>query len=87
MASDLEENFLEEVIAKSNLTNDESRPPIITIMGHVDHGDLSKFSSVTSGSIYYEVITDERNGKYDGKTVLDVYYLKVRILFSRRIKI
>lgn len=41
--------------------------------------DLSKFSSVTSGSIYYEVITDERNGKYDGKTVQVVPHIVLKI--------
>ncbi|MGL4617149.1 MAG: CTP synthase [Mycoplasmoidaceae bacterium] len=41
--------------------------------------DLSKFSSVTAGSIYYEVITDERNGKYEGKTVQVVPHIVLKI--------
>lgn len=31
--------------------------------------ELNKFSSVTAGKIYNEVLNDERNGKYHGKTV------------------
>ncbi|MGL5640166.1 MAG: CTP synthase [Mycoplasmoidaceae bacterium] len=41
--------------------------------------DLSKFSSVTAGSIYYEVITNERNGKYEGKTVQVVPHIVLKI--------
>lgn len=41
--------------------------------------DLSKLSSVTAGSIYYEVIMDERNGKYEGRTVQVVPHIVLKI--------
>ncbi|MGL4647142.1 MAG: CTP synthase [Mycoplasmoidaceae bacterium] len=51
-------------------------------LGHYERfidRNLSKLSSITAGSIYYEVIQDERNGKYKGKTVQVVPHITLKI--------
>ncbi len=51
-------------------------------LGHyerfIDH-DLNKYSSVTSGKVYNEVLNDERAGKYDGKTVQVIPHITNKI--------
>ena len=45
----------------------------------VDH-DLNKYSTVTSGRIYKEVIENERNGVYNGKTVQVVPHITGQVI-------
>ena len=51
-------------------------------LGHyerfIDH-ELNKYSSVTAGRIYNEVLKDERSGKYGGKTVQVVPHITNQI--------
>lgn len=41
-----EDNFLENLVQNSDKKNLSSRPPIITIMGHVDHGKTSLLDTI-----------------------------------------
>lgn len=45
----------------------------------IDH-NLNQYSTVTSGRIYQEVINNERNNKYDGKTVQIIPHITNQII-------
>lgn len=49
----------------------------------IDH-NLNQYSTVTSGRIYQEVITNERNNKYDGKTVQIIPHITNQIISKIR---
>ena len=51
-------------------------------LGHYERfvdNELSKYSSITSGRIYYEVLNQEREGKFGGKTVQVIPHITQQI--------
>lgn len=71
------QNFMDHVIIKDDKKSLKSRPPIITVMGHVDHGKTSLIDKIRNSSI----TSNEKGGITQHTGAYQIEYEKHKITF------